>query len=111
MKVLTRSDEILLLAILRLKDDAYSTSILKELKKRTGKELTIGSLWVSLDSLHKKRLIYKMMGDETPLRGGRKKIYYSLTQSGIEALHEAKELQRSLWTGISWLLKKYNKGQ
>jgi PadR family transcriptional regulator PadR len=111
MKFLTRADEILLLAILRLKDNAYGTTIIKEVKKRAGKELTFGSLWVSLDSLYKRGMINRRLADDIPLRGGRKKIYYTLTISGVKALQEARKIQTSLWKGVPRMLKKYQEGQ
>ncbi|MBW1863208.1 MAG: PadR family transcriptional regulator [Deltaproteobacteria bacterium] len=100
MEVLSRADEILLLAILRLRDNAYGVSIVKEAKQRTGKTLKLGGLWVSLDILAKKGLVCKHMGDPTPARGGRSKIYYALTPSGLKALERVKEFNRSLWKGI-----------
>jgi PadR family transcriptional regulator PadR len=66
MKILTRSDEILMLAILRLKNEAYGVSIIKEVQARTEKKLTFGSLWVSMDILHKRGLVKKRMADPTP---------------------------------------------
>jgi len=105
MKVLSRSDEILLLAILRLKENAYGVTIIKEVKERTGKKLTFGSLWVSLDILHKRGLVVKRMADPTPERGGRSKIYYSLTPQGVRALQDVREFQKSLWQGVPTLLK------
>jgi PadR family transcriptional regulator PadR len=105
MKILTRSDEILMLTILRLKDNAYGVSIIKEIEKRTGKKLTFGSLWVSMDILHKRGFVKKSMADPTPQRGGRSKIYYSLTSKGIRALEEAREFQESLWEGVPARLK------
>ena len=78
MKFLSRSDEILLLAIWRLKDNAYGVTIVKEVLKKTGKKLTFGGLWVSLDILHKRGYIMKSMADPTPERGGRSKIFYKL---------------------------------
>lgn len=105
MTILTKAEEILLLTILRLKDDAYGTTILREIKGRTGKDLTIGSLWVSLDLLHKQGLIAKRVADEPPARGGRRKIYYTLTPDGIEALQNDRELQKVLWRGAARLLK------
>lgn len=105
MDVLSRADEMLLLAILRLKDDAYGVSIVKEVKRRTGKKLKLGGLWVSLDILTKRGLVEKRMGDPTPKRGGRSKIYYSLTPDGVKALSLVSELNRSLWQGIGELLK------
>jgi PadR family transcriptional regulator PadR len=106
MKVLTRAEEMLLLSILRLKDNAFSLTILKEINHRAGKKLTIGSLWVSLDSLHKKGYIDKRMAEEAPAKGGRKKIYYSLTPSGTKALRNTREFQKSLWKGAERQLKK-----
>jgi DNA-binding PadR family transcriptional regulator len=105
MKIVTRSDEILMLAILRLKDNAYGVSIIKEVQKRTGKKLTFGSLWVSLDILHKRGFVKKIMADPTPQRGGRSKIFYSLSPKGIRALEEAREFQKTLWEGLSAQLK------
>jgi DNA-binding PadR family transcriptional regulator len=107
MEVLSRADEILLLAIVRLKDEAYGVSIVKEVRRRTGKELKLGGLWVSLDVLARKGLISKRMGDPTPERGGRSKIYYSLTPAGLEALGKVKEFSRSLWKGAGEIIKDY----
>ena len=100
MDVPSRADEILLLAILRLREDAYGVSIVKEVQQRTGKALKLGGLWVSLDILAKKGLISKRMGDPTPARGGRSKIYYALTPTGLKALEEVNRFNRSLWKGI-----------
>ncbi len=106
MKVLTRAEETLLLSILRLKENAFALTILKEIKQRTGKRLTIGSLWVSLDSLYKKGYINKKLAEETPAKGGRKKVFYSLTPSGARALRNTREFQKSLWKGVERQLKK-----
>jgi DNA-binding PadR family transcriptional regulator len=106
MKVLTRAEEILLLSILRLKENAFALTILKEIKQRTGKKLTIGSLWVSLDSLYRKGFIDKKLAEETPAKGGRKKVFYSLTSSGARTLRNTKEFQKSLWKGVERQLKK-----
>lgn len=105
MDVLSRADEILLLAILRLKDNAYGVSIVKEVRRSTGKILKLGGLWVSLDILAKRGLVEKQMGDPTPKRGGRSKIYYSLTPDGFKALSRVNELNRSLWKGIGEFIK------
>lgn len=105
MDLLSRADEILLLAILRLKDNAYGVSILKEVAKRTGKKITLGGLWVSLNILAKKGLVQKKMGDPTPKRGGRSKIFYTLTPDGLNALTIVNELNRTLWQGVGELLK------
>lgn len=105
MNILSRSDEILLLAILRLQDNAYGVTIVKEVAKSTGKKLKLGGLWVSLDILAKKGLLEKYMGDPTPKRGGRSKIYYSLTPAGLKALERVNEFNLSLWKGMRELIK------
>ncbi|MFC2160424.1 PadR family transcriptional regulator [Acidobacteriota bacterium] len=105
MNILSRSDEILLLAILRLKDNAYGVTILKEVAKSTGKKLKLGGLWVSLDILAKRDLLEKNMGDPTPKRGGRSKIYYTLTPDGLKALERVNEFNLLLWKGMTDLIK------
>jgi DNA-binding PadR family transcriptional regulator len=94
-----------MLAILRLKDNAYGVSIIKEVEIRTGKKLTFGSLWVSMDILHKRGYIKKRLADPTPQRGGRSKIYYSLTPKGIKVLEKTREFQKSLWEGVPAQIK------
>ncbi len=105
MEILSRADEILLLAILRLRDDACGVTIVKEVQRRTGKKVKLGALWVSLDILAKRGLVEKRMGDPTPRRGGRSKIYYTLTPDGFEALARLHDFTRSLWKGVPGIIK------
>jgi len=105
MDILSRSDEILLLAVLKLKDDAYGVTIVREVARSTGKKLKLGGLWVSLDILAKRGLLEKHMGDPTPKRGGRSKIYYSLTSDGLKSLERVNEFNLSLWKGMRELIK------
>jgi len=58
-----------------------------------------------LDILHKRGFVKKSMADPTPQRGGRSKIYYSLSPKVIRALEEAREFQKTLWEGLSAQLK------
>ncbi|MCP4724473.1 MAG: PadR family transcriptional regulator [bacterium] len=106
MRFLSRADEILLLAVLRLKENAYGVPIVKEVEKRTGKKITFGGLWVQMDNLCKKGYITKTIADPTPERGGRGKIYYTLTHKGEKALEQVRELNSSLWEDIPGSLKK-----
>ena len=103
MKYLSRNDEMLLLSILRLKDDAYGVTIRQDVLERTDKKLTFGALWVSLDNLAKKGYLVKTVADPTPTRGGRGKIYYRLTSDGVRALQQVRDLQHTLWAGIPQL--------
>ena len=103
MKYLSRNDEMLLLSILRLQDDAYGVTIRQDVLDRTGKKLTFGALWVSLDNLTKKGYLVKTLADPTPTRGGRGKVYYRLTPDGLRALQQVRDLQQTLWAGIPQL--------
>ncbi len=101
MIVLTRLEEILLMSIWRLQDNAYGVSIKGEVLKRAGKKFTIGALYFALDQLYKKGYVEKRSGDPTPERGGRSKTFYKLTSLGEEGLKNARELHINLWEGMS----------
>lgn len=62
--------------------------------------MSLGGLWVSLDILAKKGLVTKRLGDPAPRRGGRRKLYYRLTDEGLEALERVQGLNKVLWKGI-----------
>lgn len=109
MKWLTKSEEMLLLAIWRLMENAYGVTIRKQLIEVTGENMTYGTLYSSLDQLVRKGYVNKRDGDPTPERGGRRKIFYTITDIGMEALHKTKELNSVLWEGIDDLGIKGNK--
>jgi DNA-binding PadR family transcriptional regulator len=100
MEIITRLEEIILLAIWRLGDNAYGVTIHKEVSQLTGKTYTMGSLYFSLAQLHRKKYIQKTVSDPTPERGGRSKVFYSLTPSGAGSLQAVRELEESLWDGV-----------
>ena len=100
MKILSRSEELLLLSIWRLQDNAYGVTIRDQLKELTGKSWAFGALFVTLDRLVKKGLLDSYLADPTPQRGGRSKRIYSLTPQGLKALIEIKKLQDSAWADI-----------
>ena len=100
MDLLTLHEQILLLSIWRLGEDAYGVSIRDQVVRMTKKEIVYGTLYNSLDKLAKKGLVVTTMGEPTPERGGRRKIYYSLSGEGMASLQKAKELQSDLWDGV-----------
>lgn len=101
MKELTKTEEILLMAIWRLKDDAYGVKIRQYISGLLGKEFTYGNLYSALNQLVKKKYVRKTLGEPTPDRRGRRKIYYTLSREGTKALQNARELHERLWAGIS----------
>ncbi len=101
MRILSRSEEYVLLAIWRLEGNAYTLSILDQISQVTGYKWQIGAVYVPLEKLRKKGYVKKTKGEPTPERGGRSKFLYTLTDSGRKALKEIKEIQDTAWAGAS----------
>jgi len=101
MKDLTKIEEILLVAIWRLKENAYGVKIRQHVSSVIGKELTYGHLYSALNQLAAKEYVEKSEGKSTARRLGRPRIYYSVTPDGREALKEAMAANEKLWSGVS----------
>ena len=102
-KFISRSEEFLLLAVWRLKDDAYGVKIRKQLKQATGKTWAYGALFVMLQRLEKKGYLSSYFTDPSSYRGGKSKRIFRLTDQGIKALKEVRKAQESVWSGIGKL--------
>ena len=101
MKLLSRIEEIILLSIWRLQDDAYGMTIREEVIKATGKKWLLGAIYGPLGRLHKNGLVSTIKGDPIPERGGRSKVFYTLTETGLEALKEIQKVNAIIWKEIS----------
>lgn len=93
-------EQIVLLALARLKDRAYGMAIREEIEDRTGRDVGIGSVYSALDRMEKKGFVSSRVGDPTPERGGRAKRFYSLKSHGFVALERTHEMYASLWDGL-----------
>ena len=93
-------EELVLLTVGILFDDAYGLAITDELEKRTGRNVTISSVHKSLVRLEEKGYLKSHMGGATELRGGRKKRLYLLTQTGVRVVNQAKQLRNSMWDAV-----------
>jgi len=100
MKLPSRSEEIVLLSIWRLQDNAYGVTIREAVIKATGYTWSIGALYAPLHRLEKKGFVRTRYGEPTPERGGRSKVFYSLTPKGKQALLQIKQIHHALWTGL-----------
>ena len=100
MKLLSRSEEVVLLSIWRLQDEAYGVSIRKQVSEATGRDWSIGALYAPLHRLEKKGYVQTRKGEPVSKRGGRSKVYYHLTPAGKQALLAVKHVHETLWTGI-----------
>jgi len=103
MKLLSRIEEIILLSIWRLGEEAYGMTIREEVIKATGKKWLLGAIYGPLGRLYKNGYVSTLKGDPTPERGGRSKVYYRLTRKGLEALREIQQVNAMIWDGIEEL--------
>jgi len=94
---------MVLLAIVRLDDDAYGVPISKELLTLAGREVALGSIYAALDRLEQKGYVTSSLGDPTPERGGRAKRYFRATPTGIRVLKTTRAALINLWSGIPLL--------
>ncbi|MGD8539302.1 MAG: helix-turn-helix transcriptional regulator [Candidatus Aminicenantes bacterium] len=101
MSLLSRWEEVYMLSIWELMDNAYGVTIKKKVSKKTGAILSYGGLYFMLSQLVKKGLVTKRAGEPTHKRGGRRKYYYSLTKKGRTALRATYEHQKSLWEDVT----------
>ncbi len=90
-------EELVLLTIAALINEAYSVAICDELEKHTGRAAKLGVVHAVLNRLEEKELVKSQLGEATNARGGKRKRYYEVTQAGKVALMRAKEVREGLW--------------
>jgi DNA-binding PadR family transcriptional regulator len=98
-------EQAVLLAIVRLREDAYGRAILREVQERLEREVAAGAVHATLERLEGKGLIRSRLGQGTPIRDGRAKRFYRIEAEGVEALNTARAAVNHLWQGIRWPLK------
>jgi DNA-binding PadR family transcriptional regulator len=92
-------EQVVLLATLRLGDKAYAVAVQQEILRCTGRDVSRGSIYVTLDRLETKGYLRSHLADATPERGGRAKRYYTLRPAAISALKESRRALVALWRG------------
>jgi DNA-binding PadR family transcriptional regulator len=93
-------EQIVLLAILRVGENAYGVTIRAEIAACTDREPAPGALYTTLDRLEEKGLVTSWLGDPTPQRGGRAKRYFTVTTGGVEAVTRAQRSYQRLLKGL-----------
>ena len=96
-------EQVVLLAILRLGENAYGVTIRKEITECTGREPAPGALYTTLDRMEEKGLVQSRLGDPTPQRGGRAKRYIKVTTRGRTAVVAAQRSYQTLLQGLDLL--------
>ena len=103
MNSLSKTEEMLLLAVYRLGENAYGTTVRAQIADLMRKPVSVGAIYIPLDRLSRKGLLTTYTSDPTPERGGRSKRFYRLTATGLEALRETRRLNDAMWSGITGL--------
>jgi PadR family transcriptional regulator PadR len=91
---------LVLLAVVRLDDNAYGVPIAEAIEANSGRDVSIGSLYITLERLESKGLVASRLGESTPERGGRAKTYYRVTGKGLREVRQARRTLMNLWQGV-----------
>jgi DNA-binding PadR family transcriptional regulator len=93
-------EQIVLLALIRLGDDAYGVPVRQEIENKTKRSVTVGALYSTLDRLEEKGLIRSRFSDSRPERGGRSRRYFKVQAAGVHALERTRTALDSMWEGL-----------
>jgi PadR family transcriptional regulator PadR len=97
-------EHMVLLAVLRLSGDAYGVNIRKEIRQRTGRSITAGTIYPTLDRLERKGMIVSEASEPVAERGGRSRRVCAITPAGVRALREAHRVLRAMSSGFEKVL-------
>jgi PadR family transcriptional regulator PadR len=91
---------MVLLALIRLGDEAYGVPISQEIEKYSGHDVALGSVYAALERLQNRGFVSSIVGEPTPERGGRAKKYFKITGKGMEVVQETQYTLTRLWKGV-----------
>jgi PadR family transcriptional regulator PadR len=94
-------EQLVMLALLRLGNHAYGVEIREEIEGRTGRDVSYGAVYTTLDRLENKGFVRFELGEPTPERGGRARKYFTVEASGREALRATRRALSVMWEGVS----------
>ena len=99
-------EQLVLLAILRLGDDAYGVPIAEEILERTGRDVSRAAVYIALRRLKQKGLVSSWLADPEPVQGGKAKRYFEVEPAGLDLLAEARSTLMNMWDGLQPMLDK-----
>ena len=91
---------MVMLALMRLGDDAYGVPISREIELQSGREVALGSVYATLERLEGRGLVSSSLGKPTAERGGKAKRYFRVTQNGLRKARETRQTLMKLWRGL-----------
>ena len=98
--LLTDSELMILLAILRVGDGAYGVPIAREIEETAGRSVVLAAVYAALERLEERGLVDSSLGDPTPERGGRAKRFFVVTGKGLRAVRDTRRALTALWTNV-----------
>ena len=98
--ILGTFEQAVLLAVVRLGEDAYGRAILKAVQLRLERDVAAGAVHATLERLERKGLLSSRLGPGTPIRAGRARRYYRVRLPGIRALNDARRTVNNIWRGV-----------
>lgn len=99
-RFLTDFELMVMLAVLRVRDEAYGVPIAREIEETAGRSVTHAAVYLALDRLCQHGLATSRLGNPTPERGGRAKKLFSITPTGVRAIRRTQSAFIALWKGI-----------
>jgi PadR family transcriptional regulator PadR len=93
---LGRFEELVLLALVRLRENAYGVPIRREIAEQTGRDVSFGAVYTTLERLERKGYVSSRVGEPTPERGGRAKRYFRIETPGVRALEHSRDIIANL---------------
>lgn len=100
---LSQLELMILLAVLRIRENAYGMSIAREIEQRSGREVALAGIYAALERLEEKGLVRSARGAPTPERGGKARIYFDVTATGVKAVRSAHATFSRLSAGLKEL--------
>src|SRR5919108_5803606 len=97
---LTDFELMILLAILRVGEQAYGVPIAREIEKTGGRSVVLGAVYTALERLQRNGLVASRMGEPSPERGGRAKRFFSVTPQGLRAVKDTQRSLVALWKDV-----------
>ena len=94
---------LVLLALIRLGDEAYGVPISEAIEESSGRDVALGSVYITLDRLENKGFVSSALGEPTAVRGGRAKTYFRITAKGLREVRQAQRTLIKLWRDVPQL--------
>ncbi len=103
-------EQLVLLAVLRLGEEAYGARIQQVLEETAGRAASISAIYITLTRLEGKGMVSSSMGDPEPVRGGKARRYFAVEEEGVQALNEVRIRLLAMWDGLEGQLEEAGSG-